>query len=173
MSFFEFLMRRKSTFAVDYKLIVEDIMKYGLFSLMVWVSALCAGFTACSDDDDRAQAIAGTYKGKIVMAGVPIVNEAQIVITRDGNRLVTLKMQETVLGIDVNIACQSVVLYKNQQYAVSGGTTFNMAMGEAGASVPVPVTVDGTIDQGGETSIDITVEIPGAPVTVVFEGQKQ
>jgi hypothetical protein len=153
-------------------------MKSKLFVFML-LTALCAGFTSCSkDDDDKsddnyAKAIAGTYKGQILMDGLQVVPEAQIVITRDGDKQVTLKVAETVLGLNVDIACKSEVTYNDNKYAISGNTTFNMAIGEGGGTLPIPVAVSGTIDKAGKASINITVNIPGAPVTVVYDGSRK
>jgi hypothetical protein len=149
------------------------IMKCRLFSVTVWLSALCLGFTACGDKEDHtedtnyAQAIAGTYRGDLSIGGAE-GNEAQIVITRDDDRHATLKMNETVMAIPVNIACKTDVTYTGNQYGISGTTTFNMG------TVDVPVTVSGTVDKSGKTSIQIGVEVPAiGSIAVTFEGQKQ
>ncbi|MDR2763439.1 MAG: calycin-like domain-containing protein [Tannerella sp.] len=151
-------------------------MKCRLLSMTVWLSALCMGFTACGDkekteDNNLAQAIAGTYGGNLSVGGAA-GNSAQIVIARVGDRQVTLKMNETVLGLPVNIECSTEVVYTGNLYRISGNTTFNM--GTEAAPVVVPVVVDGTIDGGGKASIHINVEVPAiGSVAVTFEGQKQ
>jgi hypothetical protein len=139
------------------------------------LSALCMGFTACNDKDDEnhAQAIVGTYSGNLLIESAPIVNDARITITRDDDRHVTLKMNETVMGMPVNIECKSDVAYSNNQYLVTGKTTFNMDVEGVPVPVPVPVSVDGTIDRNGKASIRINVEIPTGALTVVFDGKKQ
>jgi hypothetical protein len=149
--------------------------------MMVCLSALWIGFTACSDKnekdkDDYAQAIAGTYKGSLQMGGMPIVPEAQITVARDDNRHATLKMNETVLGMSVNIECKTDVTSTSGQYRIAGNTTFNMDAG--GTSIPVPVVVDGTIDDAGKSTININVEVPGTgegagAFAIVFDGQRQ
>ncbi|MDR1406633.1 MAG: calycin-like domain-containing protein [Tannerella sp.] len=149
-------------------------MKSKLFSAMLCLSVLCIGFTACSDDEKEdgnyAKAIAGTYKGSLLMESAPIVSDAQIDVIRDDDRNVTLKMNETVLTMSVDIECKSEVSLSNGQYLLSGSTTFNMSMGEA--TVPVPVKVNGTIDSAGKANIRISVEVPNLPVEVIFDGQK-
>jgi Iap family predicted aminopeptidase len=148
--------------------------------MMMCLSALCMGFTSCGDKDDEkendnyGQAIAGTYSGNLQMAGATIVPSASITIARDDDRHVTLKMNESVMGLSVNIECKSDVTYSNNQYRVAGNTTFNMTVEGAPAPIPVPVVVDGTIDRNGKASININVDVPvtGA-VAVVFDGQRQ
>jgi hypothetical protein len=150
-------------------------MKSKLFFLML-LTAVCAVFTSCSkdDDDNYAKAISGTYKGQLTMAGATIVPNAQIVITADGDKQITLKMQETVLTLNVNIACKSDVTYKDKQYVISGSTTFNMETDVVGFTVPVPVKVDGTIDKQKNANIHIHVDAPGVgTVEVIYDGRRQ
>jgi hypothetical protein len=156
-------------------------MKYRLFGMTVWLSALCMGFTACGDkegteDNNYAQAIAGTYKGNLQMLGATLVPDAQITITRNDDSHATLKMNETVMGMSVNIECRTDVTSVGNQYGIAGNTTFNMDAG--GTSIPVPVAVSGTIDGAGKTTININVEVPGSDpgsgsFAIVFDGQRQ
>jgi hypothetical protein len=154
-------------------------MKRKLISVMMCLSALCMGFTSCGDKDDEkendnyGQTIAGTYSGNLLMENEPdpIVSGARITIARDDDRHVTLKMNETVMNLPVNIECKSDVTYSNNLYQVTGNTTFNMSMGEV--TLPVPVVVNGTIDRNGKASININVDVPAGAVAVVFDGQRQ
>jgi hypothetical protein len=150
-------------------------MKSKLFVFML-LTALCAVFTSCSkddDDDNYGKAIAGTYKGQILLAGQPVVPEAQIVITRDGDKQVTLKVAEQVAILYVDIACKSDVTYKDNKYAISGNTTFDM--GYASTTVNLPVKVDGTIDKKHNAYIHIYVEnVPDlGNIEVIYDGSRQ
>ncbi|MDR3267958.1 MAG: hypothetical protein LBT83_02680, partial [Tannerella sp.] len=70
--------------------------KFRLF-FMLFLSSLCIGFSSCSnDDDDYAKAIAGTYHGVLTLAEAPIATDVEIVITRDAENQITLKLNETV-----------------------------------------------------------------------------
>ncbi|MDR1103078.1 MAG: calycin-like domain-containing protein [Tannerella sp.] len=148
-------------------------MKYRLFSMTVWLSALCMGFTACGDkenteDNNYAKVIAGTYKGNLLMGGAPIGENTEITITRDDDNHATLKMNKEVMTLPVNIACKTDVTFVGNQYRISGNTTFEM-----GEGVSVPVTVNGTIDGAGKATININVEVPNiGPLAVVFDGQR-
>jgi hypothetical protein len=152
----------------------EIMMKRRLLGVMVWLSVLCTGFTACdkkeAENNNFAQAIAGTYLGNLSIEGAE-GSSAQIVIARVDDQHATLKMNEAVMGMAVNIECRTEVTYSGYLYRFSGNTTFNMAGGEV--SIPVPVAVEGTVDSSGKTSIHITVEVPGiGSIPVTFEGQK-
>lgn len=130
------------------------------------------GATSCSKDKDKedyAHTIAGTYKGVLHIADMPDVENVTIEIARTGANQVTLKMNETILGIPINISCESIKLHNAQD--ISGTTTYNMPT-EDGTTVPVPVTINGTIGNGA-ASLTIQVAIPNLPVVVVFEGTKQ
>jgi hypothetical protein len=126
------------------------------------------GVTSCSKDKDYARTIAGTYKGVLHIANMPDVENVTIEIVRTGDNLVTLKMNETVLGLPINISCESIVLSNDRD--IAGATTFNMPT-EVG-TVPVPVTISGTI-KNGTASLTIQVAVPGLPVEVIFDGKKQ
>ncbi|MDR2138240.1 MAG: calycin-like domain-containing protein [Tannerella sp.] len=149
--------------------------KYKLLSV-IWLSALCTGFAACGDKEEKedtnfAQAIAGTYLGSLRI-GETESSDAQIVITRDDDRHAVLKMNETVMGLPVDIECRTDVTGDGQAYRISGNTTFYMPAEEA--PVPVPVDVSGTFDRAGKTSIQIVVDVPAlGSMTVIFEGQKR
>ncbi|MDR1602526.1 MAG: calycin-like domain-containing protein [Tannerella sp.] len=146
-------------------------MKQKTFCAVILSILLGIGATSCSKDNesaDHARTIAGTYKGVLHIANMPDVENVTIEIIRDGVNQVTLKMNETVLTLPINISCESIVLYNDQD--ISGVTTYNMVT-EAG-TVPVPVTIKGTI-KSGTASLTIQVAIPNLPVEVLFDGKKQ
>jgi hypothetical protein len=154
---------------------IELMMKCRLLGMMVWLSVWCTGFTACdkkeTENNNFAQAIAGTYRGNLSVEGAES-SSAQIVITRVDDQHATLKMDEIVMGLPVNIECRTEVTYSGNLYRFSGNTTFHMGAGEV--AIPVPVAVDGTVDGSGKTSIRIAVEVPAiGSVPVTFEGQRQ
>jgi hypothetical protein len=129
------------------------------------------GFTACdkkeTENNNFAQAIAGTYNGKLLINDSDGGN-AQIVITRVDDQHATLKMDESIEGIAVKIECRTEVTYSGNLYRVAGNTTFNMG------TVDLPVAVNGTVDKSGKTSI--LIEVNDVPlmgrILVTFEGQK-
>jgi hypothetical protein len=166
-------MSKKEYLCSKFKNMILMNLKFRLF-FMLFLSALCVGFTACSNDDDEdyAKAIAGTYNGGLTMEGAPIASNVAIAITRDAENQITLKMNETVLFMQIDIICKSGVTYASSKYAISGTTTFNMEIAGTEISMPVPVRVNGTIDKSGTANIQINVDIPDAPVTVIFGGQK-
>jgi hypothetical protein len=126
------------------------------------------GATSCSKDKDYALTIEGKYKGVLRITSMPEVPNVTIEIVRESVNLVTLKMNETVLSIPINIACKSIVLHNAQD--ILGATTFDMPT-EVG-TIPVPVTISGTI-KSGTALLTIQVAIPGLPVEVIFDGKKQ
>jgi hypothetical protein len=142
---------------------------------MVGLSALCTGFTSCDDkkeveDNNFAQAIAGTYSGTLSVPGAEDSN-AQIEIVREDDSHAILKMNETVMALPVNIECRTAVTFSSSLYQIAGSTTFNM--GTAEVPVLIPVDVTGTINGSGKALIQITVDVPGlGQIPVAFGGQK-
>jgi hypothetical protein len=144
-------------------------MKRRNFCVLVLSVLLGIGAVSCSkDSEDYARTIAGTYKGVLHITDMPDVENVTIEIVRTGENLVALKMNETVLGLPINISCESIALSNARD--ISGATTFNMPT-EIG-EVPIPVTISGTI-KSGVASLTIQVAVPGLPVEVVFDGKKQ
>jgi hypothetical protein len=140
----------------------------------VVLSAACIGFTSCSDDkeEDVAGAIAGTYTGNLTLADQVVAQNTQIGIAKASSKTqVTLTMNETVAMLPINIKCTSAVTLLNGTYSFAGSTTFDMPAGES--TIPVPVTLNGTIDKSGNAVININVAVPDAPVAVVYKGSRQ
>ncbi|MDR2119669.1 MAG: calycin-like domain-containing protein [Tannerella sp.] len=160
-------------------------MKMKFFCITVLSVLLGSGFASCSKDnesEDFSRTVAGTYKGVLHIADMPDVENVTIGITRENVNKVTLKMKEIVLGLPIDISCESIVLSNSQDISgvttyhmptevgtVSGVTTYEMS---PGTTVPVPVTIKGTI-KSGAADLTIQVAIPNAPVVVVFDGKKQ
>jgi len=139
------------------------------FLFMMFFTALCLGFTACSDDDDDdtdyAQEIAGTYVGTVTIPGMgdPIPN-VTIVFDRNSQNKITMKMNQTlpVLG-EIEIESQSNVTYKDNKYYVSGTATHE----------EIPVKIDGSVDKEKNIDITIGVAVSDPPMEVIYKGKRQ
>jgi hypothetical protein len=145
------------------------------FLLAVLLSSLCITFTACSNDDDKdkttsdyAKEIAGTYIGNIYLDGIdqPIETDAMINITRNENSKVTLKINQTIALLPINVECESDVVYSNEKYQISGEAGVDM-----GEPLRVPMKINGDIDKAGNATIHIN--IPQLEVSVVYKGKKE
>jgi hypothetical protein len=152
---------------------------------------LCAGLTACGDDDDDkqsgpAKAVTGTYVGDLTMSGVAIGSDATIKIEFVSDNKVNLKLKETVLNIPMDIICETTVVPDaklENTYALTGTTAIkDFSMG--GAPFDLPVAIEGTafaIKIAGISAKAITLNIkvgeglttPPFPVTVVFDGSAE
>lgn len=144
--------------------------KFSLLFAMLF-SFLCITFTSCSDDDDEtvnyAKEIAGTYKGDISPEGSDevLATDATITFTRNSDKNVTLKVDQTIADLPINVECTSDVTYTAEKYHIDGTTEFKM--GDA----TYPVNVTGSIDQSGNATINIA--IPLLDTRVVYNGKKQ
>jgi hypothetical protein len=132
------------------------------------------GIVSCSDDEketDYAKEIVGDYKGAITFNGINTPN-VLIEVEYGSENKVILKMNQEVAGLQIDIECNSDVKYANNEYNISGTTTFNLVVAAETPAVPVPVTVDGTINKEGTAILNMNVATP-SPLTVVFTGTKQ
>ena len=146
------------------------------FFLLMLLSALFIGFTSCGSDDedtDYAKEIAGKYIGTLTMEGMPIAQDVEITVTRNSNTKATLKINQELAilpGMPLNIECPSDVTFKDNEYSVTGKTTWMLI---------APITVNGTISSGGQANINILISIPNTAgemagdFNVVFDGTKK
>jgi hypothetical protein len=137
---------------------------------------MCIGIVSCNDETDYAKEIVGNYKGVVTIADnpvAPIANDVIIGITHVSENKVSLKMNQTIVNIPINIDCKSDVTYSDDKYNVSGNATVNLVLAEGMSAVPAPVSVSGGIDKKGAAILNINVEIPDSPLSVVFTGTKQ
>ncbi|MDR0680634.1 MAG: calycin-like domain-containing protein [Dysgonamonadaceae bacterium] len=146
---------------------------------------MCIGIVSCNDDEkktetDYAKEIAGKYIGAITSGDVPIAPNAEVNVEYVSENKVTLKMNQEVLGLPINIACESDVKYSNNEYNVSGDVTLNLIVSAEAPAMPVPVSLSGKIDSKKVATLNINVAAPadpspiqGLPISVVFTGTKQ
>lgn len=155
--------------------------KFNLLFVML-LSALCFTFTSCSDDDDDdkttdyAKEITGKYKGDIYLAGgndTPIATDAIIEVTRIADNKVKLEMNQQILVMKIDIEYDSDVEYANDKYSIKKGTTKVTIPVEGGGDMEVDVELDGSFDKDGNSTINIAVDLPDSPVSVVYKGKRQ
>jgi len=147
------------------------------------LSSLCITFTSCSDDDDdkptttdHAKEIAGEYKGNIYMAGgndTPIATDAVIKVTRIADNKVKLELDQYILIQQFEIKYESDVAYANDKYSIKKGTTKVPITVEGVGEIEVDLELDGSFDKEGNSTVNIGVKIPNAPVNVIYKGKKQ
>jgi hypothetical protein len=150
-----------------------------LFVILV-VSVLCAGFTACSEDDDSfAKNIAADYTG--VLTGTDLTNPtapvaATISIKEKSDDKVDLTFTQTILDMPFDIACEATVTQTNGIYHLNGTTAVNLS--EIPFPIPVAITGDVLVVAGVKTAtLNIVVGteasqavMPVFPLTVTFVG---
>jgi len=157
--------------------------KFNLFVVML-LSSLCFTFTSCSDDDDDdnpvtpdyAKEIIGDYKGDIYLADgndTPIATDAIIKVTRISDNKVKLELNQYILIQEFEIKYESDVEYANDIYSIKKGTTKVPITVEEVGEMKVDVELDGSFDKEGNSTVNIAVKIPNAPVNVVYKGEKQ
>ena len=142
-------------------------MKTKLFFILFALASL-VGLSACSDDDkdpDYAKEIKGEYKGDVALAGATVAENVTIEMDYKSENKVILKMDQQILTMKINIACDSNVTFKDGKYIISGSTKYPIE----GTNETMDVTVNGTIDNSGKAQIDIQAGI----FSVVYTGVRQ
>lgn len=145
------------------------------FLLFVMLSAcFFLSNTACSDDDDKnptvdyAKDIKGTYTGTVFLAGSPIATDVEISVEYASVNNVTLKMNQTIMTLPLNITCPAQVASKDGAYSVTGNT--NVSLPESPLSLPV--SINGTFDGKKDGTLNISVTTGKDPLVVKFEGKR-
>jgi hypothetical protein len=145
---------------------------------ILFVSVLCLGFTACSDDDDKdvAKNIVGNYTGTLLGAA-PEAISSTIAIEHLSDTKVNLKLTQNIAGLPINITCASDVIKKDGKYSFTGVTTTDLPLAPDGSNISIPVDVKGEVvivSKVKTATITIAVGnaaiLPIFPLTVYFTG---
>ncbi|MDR2955717.1 MAG: hypothetical protein LBV43_11610 [Prevotella sp.] len=148
--------------------------KYTNLLLVLFLSSICFG--SCSDDDDKtnyAKDIEGTYVGTTTVNEQSIPN-VEIKITRKSTNKVTLSMNQDLGVFVADIEFESDVLYAAYTYAITSTVLVNIPASDViPDDIEMIATVVGRFTNDGDLQLVIDVQIPGNPMRVLYEGNKE
>lgn len=120
--------------------------------------------------DDYAAEITGDYTGTITGTIPATIENATISVVYKSKNVVVLKLdQQLMTGINVKIDGECAVSKDGDQYKITG-TIPSFELNDN--TLDNPVNVNGAFDGNDNTTINISLNLMGMDVNVVFAGKK-